>query len=44
MALQKDITLLNLSFFYIFYAKKNPWHHAGHITSYIDKRGGHLIV
>jgi hypothetical protein len=32
----ENLKLLNLSFFYIFFIKKNdPRHHAGHVTSNI---------
>jgi len=34
ITLQKDLILLNLNFFDIFYAKAiDPRHHAGHVTS-----------
>jgi hypothetical protein len=35
ITLQKNLTLLNLSFFFIFFMqKKDPRHRAGHVTSY----------
>jgi hypothetical protein len=37
IVLQKDLTLLDLSFFLVFFIQKkiNPWHRAGHVTSFL---------